>query len=133
MNVVSDRTVMPMRGTDGSAAATEIASIRILESDRATVLTAAGEIDMSNQARFRAELERAASGGRRIVVDLTRATTLSSHAIGVLYRHADRLTAVYVARGSVIARALSFSGFASRVPVIGDPRSGAQSCGCAAI
>jgi anti-anti-sigma factor len=101
-----------------------MASVRIDESDGATVLTAAGEIDLSNQGQFRTALETAASGGRRLVVDLTRVTTLSGCAIGVLYRHADRLTAVYVARNSVIARALSYSGFASRVPVIGAPEPG---------
>jgi anti-anti-sigma factor len=93
-------------------------SIRVEKSGKATVLAADGEIDMSNQAEFRAALSSAASSGRRVVVDLTRVTTLSSHAIGVLYRHVDSLTAVYVARNSLIDRALNYSGFASRVPVI---------------
>lgn len=100
-----------------------LASIWVDETDRATVLAAAGEIDMSNQAEFRAALAEAATSGRRLVVDLTRVTTLSSHAIGVLYRHAESLTAVHVAPNSLIARALNYSGFASRVPVIMEPRS----------
>ena len=87
------------------------------------MLAASGEIDMSNQAEFRAALAAAAASDRRLVVDLTRVTTLSSHAIGVLYRHADSLTAVHVERNSLIARALNYSGFASRVPVIVESRT----------
>jgi anti-anti-sigma factor len=98
-----------------------VAAIRVDRAGTATVLTAAGEIDMSNQGQFSAALDAAAEDGGRLIVDLNAVTTLSSHAIGVLYRHADRLTAVYVAPNSVIARALNYSGFASRVPVIGDP------------
>ena len=106
------------RVSDQTGSLRPLASIRIDDSGKATVLAADGEIDMSNQAEFRAALASAAASGRRLVVDLTRVTTLSSHAIGVLYRHADSLTAVYVERDSLIARALSYSGFASRVPVI---------------
>lgn len=84
------------------------------------MLAAVGEIDMSNHAEFGAVLANTASDDHRVVVDLTGVTTLSSHAIGVLYRHADNLTAVYVERNSLIARALSYSGFASRVPVIAE-------------
>jgi anti-anti-sigma factor len=97
-----------------------LASISVVRSGGSTLLAAAGEIDMSNHGEFRAALATAASGDQRLVVDLTGVTTLSSHAIGVLYRHADSLTAVYVERNSLIARALSYSGFASRVPVIAD-------------
>ena len=104
---------------DGAA---PLASIRVTRSGRNTVVTASGEIDMSNQTQFRAALATAASGDRRMVVDLTRVTTLSSHAIGALYQHAARLSAVYVEPDSLIARALNYSGFASRVPVIADPQ-----------
>lgn len=110
------------RGSEDDAAP-PLASIWVDETDKATVLAASGEIDMSNQAEFRAALATAATTGRRLVVDLTRVTTLSSHAIGVLYRHAESLTAVHVAPNSLIARALNYSGFASRVPVIMEPRS----------
>lgn len=97
-----------------------LASIRVDRSEKSTILAAVGVVDLSNHEEFGAVLATTASEDHRVVVDLTGVTTLSSHAIGVLYRHADALTAVYVEPNSLIARALSYSGFASRVPVIAD-------------
>lgn len=74
----------------GSADLRALASIQVDESGRATVLAVAGEIDLSNQGQFRAAVTAAASSSRRLVVDLTRVTALSSCAIGVLT--ATRLT-----------------------------------------
>jgi anti-anti-sigma factor len=111
------------------AGSSPLAAIWVDRLNKTHVLAAAGEIDMSNQEQFRAALEKAASSHRRLVIDLTRVTTMSSHAIGVLYRYASSLTAVYVAHNSLIARALNYSGFASRVPVIVDARAPMPSSG----
>ncbi|MFF5076220.1 STAS domain-containing protein [Actinoplanes sp. NPDC000266] len=61
--------------------------------DGATVLTAAGEIDMSNAAEFAAALDAAlaqAAGGT-VVVDLTKIDYIDSAGLAVVFPHVERV------------------------------------------
>lgn len=64
-------TLTPGRGPDGTA-----------------VLTAVGEIDMSNTAAFAAALDDVPG---RVVVDLSGVEYLDSAGLSVLFAHADRI------------------------------------------
>ncbi|GAA2410773.1 STAS domain-containing protein [Streptomyces glaucosporus] len=59
--------------------------------DGTPVLTAAGEIDMSNVGDFRDAVDRAAAGAERLVIDLTAVEYLDSAGLTVLFAHASRL------------------------------------------
>ncbi|WP_127502703.1 STAS domain-containing protein [Actinoplanes solisilvae] len=60
--------------------------------DGAVVLTATGEIDMSNAASFAAALaDTASSGGGEFVVDLTAVDYIDSAGLAAIFPHADRL------------------------------------------
>jgi anti-sigma B factor antagonist len=61
--------------------------------DGAAVLTAAGEIDMSNSDAFADALGAAVgeAGEDRLVVDLTAVHYLDSAGLAALFQHADRL------------------------------------------
>ncbi|MCO8270472.1 STAS domain-containing protein [Actinoplanes sp. TRM 88003] len=61
--------------------------------DGAVVLTATGEIDMSNAAAFAAALNGAGdeSAGATFVVDLTRVEYIDSAGLAALFPHVDRL------------------------------------------
>ncbi|WP_250031178.1 STAS domain-containing protein [Paractinoplanes maris] len=61
--------------------------------DGAVVLTATGEIDMSNAAAFATALTSAdgESDGAPFVVDLTRVEYIDSAGLAVLFPHVDRL------------------------------------------
>lgn len=80
--------------------------------DGRPVLTADGEIDMTNLARFSAALTEAVAGGGPVVVDLTSVTYLDSGAIHAMYGHAEQLQLVC---NRLLLRALTFSGLAGVV------------------
>jgi anti-anti-sigma factor len=58
--------------------------------DGVTVLTAVGEIDMSNTGILAAALDQEPGPGR-VVVDLTGVEYLDSAGLSVLFSHADRI------------------------------------------
>lgn len=62
-----------------------------LDSDGTPVVTAVGEIDMSNVSRLAKMLSLAAADGTRVVVDLTAVEYLDSAGIKTLFAHASRI------------------------------------------
>ena len=72
-----------------------------------TVLTAAGEIDMSNAARFRAALSQAGDDGAAFIVDLTGVQYLDSAGLTALLPYAPRVKIIATA---VLAPVLSVTG-----------------------
>jgi anti-anti-sigma factor len=86
--------------------------------DGRTVLTAAGEIDLSNINVFRQALAeaipQAASAGAPVTVDLSAVEYLDSAAINALYDLADRL---HLIANPVLMRSLSVSGLAELVTI----------------
>jgi anti-sigma B factor antagonist len=76
--------------------------------DGAPVLTATGEIDMSNAETFAASLGDAVTpAGPALVVDLTAVQYLDSAGLAALFQHADRIEVV---TGSLLAPLLAVSG-----------------------
>jgi anti-sigma B factor antagonist len=80
-----------------------------------TVLSAAGEIDMSNAAEFRDALARAGAGGASFTVDLTGVDYLDSAGLTALLPHAPRIRVTVTA---VLAPVLSVSGLDSITTVV---------------
>jgi len=83
----------------------------------AGVLTAAGEIDMSNAETFAAALATAVaagSNGSRLVVDLTSVEYLDSAGLAALFHQADHIE---VRTGPLIAPLLEISGLADLTTV----------------
>ena len=88
-------------------------------SDDATlVLTAAGEIDLSNIDGFNQALTtattEAASCGARLTVDLTAVDYLDSAAINALYNLADH---IHLIANRLLMRSLTVSGLAELVTI----------------
>jgi anti-anti-sigma factor len=88
-------------------------------SDDATlVLTAVGEIDLSNIDRFKQALDtattEAVSGGARLTVDITAIGYLDSAAINALYNLADH---IYLVANPLLMRCLTVSGLAELVTI----------------
>ena len=77
------------------------------DADGAPVVTAVGEIDMSNADRFRDALGQAAGDGGRLVVDLTGVEYLDSAGVHVLFAFTPALTLI---AGPLIAPVLAISG-----------------------
>ena len=78
--------------------------------DGAQVLTAVGEIDMSNAESLREALNRAsAADGRPVVVDLTGVEYLDSAGLTVMFTHAAHIELVATA---LLAPVLTISGLA---------------------
>jgi anti-anti-sigma factor len=77
--------------------------------DGTWVLTAAGEIDMSNADSFRAALAQAGTGDGPLVVDLTSVEYLDSAGLTVLFRHASRIELIAT---PLLAPVLTISGLA---------------------
>ncbi|GIE82140.1 anti-anti-sigma factor [Actinoplanes philippinensis] len=77
--------------------------------DGAVVLTASGEIDMSNAETFAGALTRAVSGaaGARLVVDLTAVQYLDSAGLSALFAQADHIE---LRTGPLLAPLLEISG-----------------------
>jgi anti-anti-sigma factor len=88
-------------------------------SDDATlVLTAVGEIDLSNIDRFKQALDtattEAVSGGARLTVDITAIEYLDSAAINALYNLADH---IHLVANPLLMRCLTVSGLAELVTI----------------
>lgn len=65
------------------------------QEDGSVVLTAAGELDMSNIAAFSEAVSAAVDGdSRALLVDLSAVEYLDSGAINVLFEHADSIELV---------------------------------------
>ena len=64
------------------------------DADGAPVVTAVGEIDMSNADRFRDALGQAAGDGGRLVVDLTGVEYLDSASVHVLFAFTPGLSLI---------------------------------------
>jgi len=84
--------------------------------DGAPVLTAAGEIDMSNADTFATALTDAVRGatGGPLVVDLTAVAYLDSAGLSALFEQANR---IQVVSGSLLAPLLEISGLAELTTV----------------
>jgi anti-sigma B factor antagonist len=82
--------------------------------DGRQVLTADGEIDMSNAAQLRDAL--AQTGAGPVVVDLTAVGYLDSAGLTVLFTHADHIELVV---NSLLAPVLTISGLATIAAVRG--------------
>jgi anti-anti-sigma factor len=83
--------------------------------DGAPVLSATGEIDMSNAETFAAALSAAVTAeGRPLVVDLTAVQYLDSAGLAALFHHADRIEVV---TGPLLAPLLTVSGLADLITV----------------
>ena len=66
-------------------------SIDTVQRDGEVVLTAAGEIDLSNVEEFSGALTAAGTDGSRLIVDLSEVLYLDSGAINVLFSNAGRI------------------------------------------
>ena len=88
------------------------------DADGVTVLTAAGEIDMSNAAGFRDALSQAGADGAAFIVDLTRVDYLDSAGLTALLPYAPRIRVIATA---VLAPVLSVSGLDSITTVVTAP------------
>jgi anti-sigma B factor antagonist len=88
------------------------------DGDGTTVLTAVGEIDMSNAADFRDALSQAAAGDAGFVVDLIGVNYLDSAGLTALLPYAPR---VRVTATAVLAPVLSVSGLDSITTVVSAP------------
>jgi anti-anti-sigma factor len=93
--------------------------------DGTLVLTAAGEIDLSNIDAFNQALTtattEAASGGARLTVDLTAVEYLDSAAINALYNLADHIQLI---ANPLLMRSLTVSGLAELVTIEAPPPRG---------
>jgi len=75
--------------------------------DGTPVVTAIGEIDMSNADRFRAALGQAVADGGRLVVDLTRVEYLDSAGVHALFAYTPGLELI---ASPLLAPVLAISG-----------------------
>lgn len=82
------------------------------------VLTAAGEIDMSNVARFRDALSQAGADGTGLIVDLTKVDYLDSAGLTALLPYAPRIRIIATA---VLAPVLAISGLDPVTTVVTGP------------
>jgi anti-anti-sigma factor len=88
------------------------------DGDGNTVLTAVGELDMSNAAGFRDALSQVGAGGADFVVDLTGVDYLDSAGLTALLPYAPRIRVIATA---VLAPVLSVSGLDSITTVVSAP------------
>ncbi len=86
--------------------------------DGTPVVTAVGEIDMSNADRFRDALGLAAPEGGRFVVDLTAVGYLDSAGIKALFTHSSRIQLV---ASPLLASVLTISGL-SDITFVDEPQ-----------
>lgn len=75
--------------------------------DGRPIVSARGEIDITNLAQFVAVLEAALSDDGQVIVDLTEVEYLDSGAINAMFRHAERL---HLIANPVLIPALEISG-----------------------
>ncbi len=103
-----------------------------LRPDGAQVLTAVGEIDMSNADSFLKALNQAsAADGRPVVVDLTGVEYLDSAGLTVLFTHASHIELIAT---PLLAPVLTISGLAdiTRLHGIGSGAGGSGAGGSGA-
>jgi anti-anti-sigma factor len=74
-------------------------------------LVVAGEIDIATVGQFDEAVHTAATQLPRFVIDLSGARFVSAAGIRVLFAHRAHVVAVITAPGSIIARALTLSGY----------------------
>ena len=86
--------------------------------DGTPVVTAVGEIDMSNADKFQEALGQAAAQGGPVVVDLTRVEYLDSAGVHALFAYAPGLQLI---ASPLLAPVLAISGL-SGVTSVRDPR-----------
>lgn len=86
--------------------------------DGTPVVTAVGEIDMSNAGRLRDALGLAAPDGGRFVVDLTGVRYLDSAGLNALFPHVSRIRLI---AGPLLAPVLTISGL-SDITSVREPR-----------
>jgi anti-anti-sigma factor len=90
--------------------------------DGGLILTAAGEIDLSNIDAFKQALTssvaQATAGGAPLTVDLTAVEYLDSAAINVLYSQAEHIALI---ANPVLMRGLAISGLAELVTIESPP------------
>jgi anti-sigma B factor antagonist len=87
------------------------------DADGGLVVTAVGEIDMSNADRFRDALGQAVSDDGRLVVDLTGVEYLDSAGVRVLFAFTPGLSLI---AGPLLAPVLAISGL-SDVTAVREP------------
>jgi anti-sigma B factor antagonist len=85
--------------------------------DGTAVVTAVGEIDMSNAAKFRDALSQAAAAGDPVVVDLTRVEYLDSAGLHALFTHTPGLRLI---ASPLLAPVLAISGLSDVTSVRDD-------------
>jgi len=88
------------------------------DADGVMVLTAAGEIDMSNAAAFRDALSQAGAGDAAFIVDLIRVDYLDSAGLTALLPYASRVKIIATA---VLAPVLSVTGLDQVTTVVPAP------------
>ncbi len=84
--------------------------------DGIPVVTAVGEIDMSNAGRFRDALGLAAPEGGRFVVDLTGVEYLDSAGVNALFEHVPRIRLI---AAPLLVPVLTISGLSGITSVSG--------------
>ena len=89
------------------------------DADGTPVVTAVGEIDMSNADRFRDALGHAAGDSGRLVVDLTGVEYLDSAGVHALFEHASRIRLI---AGPLLEPVLTVSGLSGITSVSDDSR-----------
>jgi anti-sigma B factor antagonist len=89
-----------------------------LGADGIPVVTAVGEIDMSNAGRFRDALGLAAPEGGRFVVDLTGVEYLDSAGVNALFEHVSRIRLI---AAPLLVPVLTISGL-SGITSMSEPR-----------
>lgn len=82
--------------------------------DGTRVLSAVGEIDVTNNDTFAAAVAENVTGGGTLVVDLTAVEYLDSSALHALFTHADRIRVV---TGPLLVSVLTVSGLTSLTSV----------------
>jgi len=88
------------------------------DADGVMVLTAAGEIDMSNAAAFRDALSQAGADDAAFIVDLIRVDYLDSAGLTALLPYASRVKIITTA---VLAPVLSVTGLDPVTTVVSAP------------
>ncbi|NKZ08260.1 STAS domain-containing protein [Actinomadura latina] len=89
--------------------------------DGAAILTAAGEIDMSNSQTLAAAIDTALAGtGGRLVLDLTAVEYLDSAGLSILFARAERLELI---APPLLEPVLTLSGLADLATVRTTPQA----------
>ena len=86
--------------------------------DGTAVISAVGEVDMTNADAFRSALAQASAGGGRFVVDLTGVDYLDSAGLTVLLPHASRIKIIAT---PLLTPVLTISGLAEVTSVVPAP------------